>query len=312
MCHAWKLEVPSGIEEPNLDNWKNFIVSFGRFTNGTSCLSFTGGEVLMSGKTLELISYAARLGLDTLLNSNGYLIDEDKAKQIHSSGLKKINISLDSLNEEKHDSIRGTPGSYKRVMNAIEYLHKHAKNLEVQINTVIMDSNLDDIIALTLWVVKDKRISAIHFQAVAQPFNDPPNDLWYEHKEQGGFLWPKDKAKAERVLDELIKLKEMYSDKIGNPGAQFRVFKSYFNNPRNFVKKYECHMYKEMINVSHFGDVRICNEMPIIGNIKEDGFEVEQLWCSPKAEAVKESMRKCKKNCAFMVSCSYDENEVYI
>ncbi|MDP3041943.1 MAG: radical SAM protein [Candidatus Omnitrophota bacterium] len=311
MCYMWKDAACPDSEAPTFDHWKQFIASFGRFTNGKSCISFTGGEVLMSDKTLELVFYATELGLDTLLNSNAYLIDEDKAKRIHGSGLKKINISLDSLNEDKHDFIRGTPGSYKRVMKAIEYLHKHAVNLYVHINTVIMESNLDDIVALTLWAVKDQRISSIHFQSVAQPFNDIPNDLWYEQKE-GSLLWPKDRERIERIFDELIKLKEMYRDKINNPSAQFRIFKSYFNNPRNFVKKYECHMYNDLINVSHFGDIRICNDMPSIGNIKEEGFEMERLWYSPLADAVRENMRKCTKNCTFMVSCSYDEQEIYI
>lgn len=311
MCYIWKKASCPEVHEPTIENWKHFIASFGRFTKGKSCVSFTGGEVLMSDKTLELISYATELGLDSLLNSNAYLINEDTAKRIHSAGLKKINLSLDSLNENNHDFIRGTPGSYARVMKAIEYLNKHAVNLGIHINTVIMERNLNDIVELTLWALQDKRISSIHFQAVSQPFSDIPNDLWYEQKEYS-LLWPKDIKKTEFVLDELIRLKQKYEDKINNPIAQFRVFRRYYNNPQNFVKKYECHMYRDLINVSPFGDVNICNDMPPIGNIKQEGFEVENVWNSVQAEAVRESMRKCRKNCAFMVSCSYDEQEEYI
>ncbi len=310
MCYIWKVNACSDSEEPTIDNWKQFIASFGRFVKGKSCISFTGGEVLMSDKTLELVSYATKLGLDTLLNSNAYLINEDMAKRINEAGLKKINLSLDSINENKHDFIRGTKGSYIRVMEAIEYLHTHAVNLEININTVIMESNLEDIIPLTLWVVKDERISSIHFQAVAQPFCDIPNDLWYEQKE-ADLLWPKDAKKTEYVMDELIKLKLIYS-KIINPGEQFKLYKAYFNNPENFVKKYECHMYNNLINVSPFGDVSICNNMPSIGNITKEGFDVEEIWHSSQAKAVRNDMRKCKKNCAFVVSCSYDDRETYV
>jgi len=311
MCYLWKSVVCSESEEPTLDDWKRFIVSFGRFTNSKSCLTFTGGEVLMSSKTLELVSYSTGMGIDTHVNSNAYLIDEDKAKMIGDSGLKKITISLDSLNEDKHDFMRGIPGSYKRVMNAIEYLHKHAVDLYVHINTVITECNLDDIVALTLWAIKDQRISSIHFKAVAQPFDTPADDNWHE-KDTYSFLWPKDKERIARLLDELIELKKMHGSKISNFSEQFRTFKSYFNNPRNFIKKYGCHMYKDLINVSQFGEVRICNEMSPIGNIKEKSFEIERLWYSAEAEVVRSDMRKCRKNCALMVSCGYDEQETYI
>ncbi len=311
MCHIWKTAVCPHTGEPTIENWKQFIASYRRFVKGKSCISFTGGEVLMSDKTLELISYATQLGLDTLLNSNAYLINEDMAKTIHNVGLKKINISLDSLNEDRHDFLRGTSGSYMRVMKAIEYLHRQAVNLEININTVIMESNLDDIVPLTIWAVQDERLSSIHFQAVAQPLSDIPNDLWFELKE-GSLLWPKGIKKVVYVLDELIKLKQIYGDKINNHIAQFGLFKHYFNNPQNFVKEYECHMYKDLISVSPLGDVLICNDMPSIGNIKQEGFEVEQIWFSSQAKAVRDNMRKCKRNCAFVVSCSYDEQEKYL
>jgi MoaA/NifB/PqqE/SkfB family radical SAM enzyme len=311
MCHIWHNASSSEADEPSIENWKQFIASFVEFTKGKSFISFTGGEVLMSDKTLELISFATELGADTLLNSNAYLINEDMATRIHNAGLKKINLSLDSFNEENHDFIRGTSGSYARVMKAIEYLHRHAVYLGIHINTVIMESNLDHIIPLTLWALEDVRLSSIHFQAVSQPFSDIPNELWYEQKE-ARLLWPKDKGRVEYVLDELIKLKGAYAEKINNSAAQFRVFKSYFNNPLNFVKRDECHMYKDLINVSPFGDVQICNEMPVIGNIKNAGFDVEKIWYSSGARAVRDSMRRCRKNCAFMVSCSYEEEEKYI
>ncbi len=310
MCYIWKKAPCSESQEPTIDNWKQFITSFRRFVKGRSCISFTGGEVLMSYRILDLVAYTAQLGFDTLLNSNAYLINEDMAKRIRGCGLKTINLSLDSLNENKHDFIRGTPGSYKNVMKAIEYLHQHAVNLEININTVMIESNLDDIVQLALWAVGDERIRSVHFQAVAQPFADTPDDLWYQQKE-GSLLWPKETKKAEYVLDELIKLKAAYGEKINNSAAQFRIFKSYFNNPLNFVKRYECHMYNNLINVSPFGDVSICNNMPHIGNIKEEGFDVEEIWYSPQAKAVRDNMRKCRKNCVFVVSCTYEEQEEY-
>lgn len=312
MCHIWKKNAAyPAVGQPGIIDWKRFIKSLRKFINGELCIIFAGGEVLISEETLELVSYATGLGFDTLINSNAYLINEALAKSINDARLRHIYISLDSLNEDTHDFLRGTKGVYARVMKAIEFLHSCAVNLRIHINTVIMEKNLDDIVDLAEWVIRDDRLSSIHFQAVTQPFGTYPERSWFEKKEYG-FLWPKDKEKLKYIMDELIRLKTEHKSKIENPVSQFRIFKAYFMNPPDFVKKLGCHIYKQSINVNPFGEVYICYDMDSIGNIKEEGFDVETVWYSPKADLVKYNIKNCRKNCQAIVNYNYDEQELYI
>lgn len=310
MCYKWKKTATHLAScEPGIEDWKRFIASLRRFVKGEFCINFAGGEPLISNKTLELIEYASGAGFDTLLTTNGFLIDEDMAKKINNSGLKHIFISLDSLNEATHDFIRGVRGTHQRAMKAIEYLYQHNKNLRLKIATIIMEKNLGELLSLARWVIEDERVCSINFQAITHPLGTVFDDEWY-NKAEYNFLWPKDFKKVQYALGELIELKRE-SQKIDNPVSQFKIFKSYFENPREFfIKNVGCHsqIYKRSVNVNSSGQVYICFDMESIGNIKEDDFDVEKLWYSPRGDLSRNSIKNCRKNCESMVNCNYDEN----
>jgi len=298
-------------DNPSFEEWKNFIGSLRRFIEDDFCINFSGGETLVNNNVLKLVKHASDLGFNTLINTNAFLINEDMAKKISDSGLTQIYISLDSMNESTHDYLRGVKGVYRNVMGAIEYLHSYNKKLLIKISTVILEKNLDEIIDLVRWVIEDKRISAINFQAVSQPFNTQPQDRWYEDSRYD-FLWPKDRGKVNYIMDKLAELKQKNGSKIDNPVSQFKSFKLYFDNPQSFIKRQECHIYKHAINVSASGEVYMCFDKGSIGSIKADGFELERAWSSPHAESVRKEIRDCRRNCLAMIDCNYDESESYI
>jgi len=53
-------------------------------------------------------------------DTNGWFLDEKKARHVKSIGVDKIQISLDSIDPEAHDRFRNQPGSYEKVMRAID------------------------------------------------------------------------------------------------------------------------------------------------------------------------------------------------
>jgi mycofactocin radical SAM maturase len=69
----------------------------------------------------------------TCISTNGTLIDEHIARRL-AHPLVYIQVSLDGASEEANDAIRGS-GSFKKVLNALEHLHK--QNIEVSINCVL-------------------------------------------------------------------------------------------------------------------------------------------------------------------------------
>jgi MoaA/NifB/PqqE/SkfB family radical SAM enzyme len=55
-----------------------------------------------------------------ITDTNGWFLDHEKAKHLKSIGVEKVQLSLDSYIEAEHDDFRNKPGSYKRVMQAID------------------------------------------------------------------------------------------------------------------------------------------------------------------------------------------------
>lgn len=111
---------------------------------GIQDIRFTGGEALTSNYIYEYISHALSKGIIVSLASNGTLIDSKVAKELAMAGLKKCVISIDGT-KEANDRIRGK-GSYDNALKAIKYLK--ANNIDVRVNSVVLKSNIDDIIKL--------------------------------------------------------------------------------------------------------------------------------------------------------------------
>ena len=110
---------------------------------GFRIIVFSGGEPLMREDIFELIEYAKSLKMMVLMGSNGTLITKDCAKTLKDKGLDSIAISIDSLNEQKHNDFRGSDAAFKKALEG-------AKNcidlgIKVQLNCTITKDNLKEI-----------------------------------------------------------------------------------------------------------------------------------------------------------------------
>ena len=113
---------------------------------GIQKLRITGGEPLISPKFDEFLLGVTQLDLlDIAITTNGQFLSR-KASVIVESGLKRINISLDTLDHKKFRSIARS-GDLKTVLRGIELMLE--AGLRVKINMVPTNSgNVDQILPL--------------------------------------------------------------------------------------------------------------------------------------------------------------------
>ena len=143
----------SGEKLKNQLNYKELIRIVDDFSKaGIFEIRFTGGEPLLFPKIYELINYATEKGIYVSIGTNGTLINESVSKKLKKAGLKKCVISLDGT-REAHDLIRGK-GCYEKVIKAIKYLKK--ERITIKINSVIMKSNMQDVINLAKEMYRTK------------------------------------------------------------------------------------------------------------------------------------------------------------
>lgn len=139
---------------------------------GVNKVRITGGEPLVRKGLVDLIRNISRLSSikDIALTTNGILL-EKYAHDLKDAGLKRVNVSLDTMNEKKYSYItRG--GKLGDVMKGIDTASK--AGLEpIKINTVLIggfnDDEIDDFVALT----KDKDIDVrfIELMPIGQASN---------------------------------------------------------------------------------------------------------------------------------------------
>ena len=110
---------------------------------GSPIVILTGGEPLLRDDIYDIARYGTDKGLRMVMAPNGTLITPEHARQMASSGIKRISVSLDGATKEKHDDFRGVPGAFEGALRGIE-LAKDA-GIEFQINTTISKLNLDQI-----------------------------------------------------------------------------------------------------------------------------------------------------------------------
>ncbi|HEX7482703.1 MAG TPA: GTP 3',8-cyclase MoaA [Candidatus Bathyarchaeia archaeon] len=112
---------------------------------GISRVKLTGGEPLMRRDLPEIVSGIAELsGLkDLSLTTNGLLLGGGMAKKLRDCGLKRVNISLPSLNSDTYHKLTGgkLESALEGVKAAIE-----ADFCPVKLNMVVLkDVNVGDV-----------------------------------------------------------------------------------------------------------------------------------------------------------------------
>ncbi len=114
---------------------------------GIKKVRLTGGEPLVREGVVDLIKNINKIPEieEICLTTNGILLG-DKVKELSENGLKRVNISLDTLKEDRFKEITRI-GTLDKVLYSIEKCLEN--NVKVKINTVILeDFNKDEILDL--------------------------------------------------------------------------------------------------------------------------------------------------------------------
>ena len=104
--------------ELTTEQWKTLISQFSEI--GVKKVLLTGGEPLLRTDLLEIVQALGNLGIHTDLNSNLQRMDLDLMRNLKRSGLSEISVSLEGP-EEIHDRMHGSPGSYRQLIQAIDW-----------------------------------------------------------------------------------------------------------------------------------------------------------------------------------------------
>jgi len=118
---------------------------------GVGKIRVTGGEPLVRKGAVDFLSSLANLpaGPEVLLTTNGLVLEEHLDK-LKAAGIKRINLSLDSLNPETWSKITRRKG-FEKVRSAVDKVLE--SGLGLKINVVVLpgfnDHEISDFVELT-------------------------------------------------------------------------------------------------------------------------------------------------------------------
>lgn len=123
-------------ERPRID--LDFVRKLSREADelGLARFVITGGEPLVMKDFDEVVAAIDPDKHYVVTDTNGWFLDDERARHLKNIGVDKVQLSLDSMIEEEHDRFRNKPGSYKRVMRALDASLDHGLN--VILSTVLV------------------------------------------------------------------------------------------------------------------------------------------------------------------------------
>jgi cyclic pyranopterin phosphate synthase len=182
-----------------LDERKRLIHIFSSL--GANKLRFTGGEPTISNQLGELIKFAASCNPKSPfhsigITSNGLVLGE-KLNTLVNVGMTSINISLDTLSDEKFATItRRDRKGHSRVLAAI--YKAVAQGIPVKVNVVLMRGVNDMEVASFVELTRELRLDVRFIELM--PFD---GNEWAPEKFMG-YLEVIDRLKAENVSTSVI------------------------------------------------------------------------------------------------------------
>ena len=232
---------------------------------GVNKIRLTGGEPLVRRGILDIVEKIGKLdGLkDLAMTTNGVLLKK-YAKELKLRGLKRVNISLDTLNEDKYKYITRR-GSIKDVMEGIEAAKKYGLT-PIKINTVLVKGFNDDEIEALAGLTEKEEIDVRFIELM--PIGVTAKD------ELNGYI------SNDIVLEKLPELIEVEREDISSPAVYYRLPKG--KGKIGLINPVSCKFckYCNRIRLTARGSLKLCLHSNKEINLKEalrSGQDIEKL-----------------------------------
>ena len=150
---------------------------------GHAQTTISGGEPLIFKDLLKVVEAIGPERFFIQIDTNGWYLTPEKARELAAAGVDKIQVSLDSFIASEHDTFRRAPGAYPRAVAAL----KNAR-----------DAGMAVVIAT---VITRQRIYTQEWR----DFLDWARDMQYSV----AYLWPKLTGEWEGAHDALPRLEDI-------------------------------------------------------------------------------------------------------
>ncbi len=301
-CDIWKCK---GEHDLTTGQW---IQAFDELLSWTRHpkLNISGGEPFVRKDIFEILEYVVKKGAIVGVVTNGWALKPEMAQRVVALGLSNLNISIDSLDPEVCDMMRGREGHTKStietILRVMEEIKRQQSSMKVYLKVVVSGSNATSLVDIVHFA-QEHGISGVMFQPLEAVFSREVDYGTQWHKNTP--LWPQDVSEIEKATNDLIALKKDGAP-IANPISHMLAWPEYFKDPIAGVqgqvggdnlqqKKIPCRIGHTHLYINSDGTVKLCWSFPSIGNVLHDS--VKKKWTGEQAKDLRESIARCTAPC---------------
>lgn len=252
---------------------------------GVAEIVLSGGNPLLRDDIDEIMRYASQRFITTIYD-NGSMATK-KINVLRSADF--VAISLDSLDEEKNDYMRGVKGAHRNAMDAIERLY--AEGVSVGVAPTISQLNLYEIEDFTRY------------------FTDRGIPVWYavySHDDAGSRLFGIGKKNDELEIadkEAMVKLCDALRNMKRERNGVFITAKTLTALKQLFLtgeRTWSCRALQNFLMVNPQGQVSGCHLYEPVARVTE----LPKLWNSPGCDALRAEYSACQK-CTYVCYLFY-------
>lgn len=221
----------------------------------------------MRGDIFDLIREASRIGFWTVLGTHGGLLDERGVERLAASGLKGAGVSLDSIDQAKHDRFRGIAKAWDKAVLAMDALR--AAGVAFLVETTVTRLNRTELPAMADFAL-EKGATAL-------------NVFFLVPTGRAANLTGLTVEECEDTLTVLASLQERHAGKLlvnAKCAPHYRRVLWERNRDSPYVRTFRgggCPAGTYYCRITPTGDVTPCAYMPLpVGNVRRTSFE--ELW----------------------------------
>ena len=246
---------------------------------------FSGGNPLLRNDIEEILAYASKYFITTIYDNGSMALKKMDALRYADF----VAISLDSLDPNKNDYIKGVPGAWKNSMEAITKLNE--EGFLVGVSVTISQMNINEIVNFTKTFV-ERKIPVLY----CLYSYDLPKKKTFSIGEKNNEFEFIEREKVAKLCDDLMQLKRE------NPGIlitnrTLQALRDYFLFNR---RTWTCKALRNFFIIDHKGRVSGCHLKAPVASI----FELPEVWDSPKFERLREKYSKCQ-DCGYLCYIFY-------
>lgn len=281
-CNVWKEQDKNELSTEDIKRGLDILKDAGVIE-----LVLSGGDPLLRDDIAEIIAYASERFVTTVYDNGSMAAKKMDALR----NVDFVAISIDSLDEKKHDYIKDVPGAWKRAMETVETLYK--EGIKVSVTPTISQLNLNEIVDMTNYFT-GKGIP-VWYCLYSYDMSSDVNQLFRIGKANDEFII-KDKKAMIELCDKLMEMKKT-NNKILMTNKLLKTLKSLYSEDK---RTWNCKALQSFLVVDHLGRISGCHNQAFAGSI----FDLQENWKSAEFHKRRDTYKTCTE-CTYLCYVFY-------